>query len=69
MSFWESARDVPPEGRLYREAARERDEGRCDPVSAAKAKLFASDVVMKVTTDAVQAHGGHGHMREYNVER
>ena len=33
------------------------------------AKLFASDVAMRVTTDAVQAHGGYGYMREYPVER
>jgi alkylation response protein AidB-like acyl-CoA dehydrogenase len=33
------------------------------------AKLFASDTVMRVTTDAVQVHGGYGYMREYPVER
>jgi alkylation response protein AidB-like acyl-CoA dehydrogenase len=33
------------------------------------AKLFASDVAMRVTTDAVQAFGGYGYMREYDVER
>jgi alkylation response protein AidB-like acyl-CoA dehydrogenase len=33
------------------------------------AKLFASDVAMRVTTDAVQLHGGYGYMREYPVER
>jgi alkylation response protein AidB-like acyl-CoA dehydrogenase len=33
------------------------------------AKLFASDVAMRVTTDAVQVHGGYGYMREYPVER
>jgi hypothetical protein len=33
------------------------------------AKLFASDMAMRVTTDAVQAHGGYGYMREYPVER
>ena len=32
-------------------------------------KLFASDVAMKVTTDAVQIFGGYGYMREYEVER
>lgn len=55
--------------RLYREAARERDAGEGNPVSCAQAKLFASDTAMRVTTDAVQALGGYGYMREYAVER
>lgn len=33
------------------------------------AKLFASDVAMRVTTDAVQIFGGYGYMREYPVEK
>jgi butyryl-CoA dehydrogenase len=33
------------------------------------AKLFASDVAMKVTTDAVQILGGYGYMKEYPVEK
>ncbi len=36
---------------------------------SAMAKLFASDVAMKVTTDAVQIFGGYGYMREYPVEK
>jgi len=32
-------------------------------------KLYASDVAMKVTTDAVQIFGGYGYMREYPVEK
>ncbi len=32
-------------------------------------KLFASDVAMKVTTDAVQIFGGYGYMRDYPVEK
>jgi butyryl-CoA dehydrogenase len=36
---------------------------------AAMAKLFASDVAMKVTTDAVQIFGGYGYMRDYPVEK
>lgn len=36
---------------------------------SAMAKCFASDVAMKVTTDAVQVMGGHGYMREYPVEK
>jgi alkylation response protein AidB-like acyl-CoA dehydrogenase len=36
---------------------------------SAMAKVFASDVAMKVTTDAVQILGGYGYMREYPVEK
>lgn len=37
--------------------------------ASAMAKLFASDVAMKVTTEAVQILGGYGYTREYPVER
>ena len=33
------------------------------------AKLFASDMAMRVTTDAVQILGGAGYMRDYPVEK
>jgi len=36
---------------------------------SAMAKVFASDVAMKVTTDAVQVFGGYGYMTEYPVEK
>ena len=36
---------------------------------AAMAKLFASDMAMKVTTDAVQILGGYGYIQDYPVER
>jgi alkylation response protein AidB-like acyl-CoA dehydrogenase len=32
-------------------------------------KLFASDVAMRVTTDAVQILGGYGYMKEYPAEK
>lgn len=38
-------------------------------VDAAKAKLFAAEVAMDVTTKAVQLHGGYGYTKEYPVER
>ncbi len=37
--------------------------------ASAMAKLFASDVAMKVTTDAVQILGGYGYMKDYPVEK
>ncbi|MGA1871035.1 MAG: acyl-CoA dehydrogenase family protein [bacterium] len=36
---------------------------------AAMAKVFASDIAMKVTTDAVQIMGGYGYMKDYPVEK
>lgn len=36
---------------------------------ASMAKMFASDTAMRVSTDAVQIHGGYGYMRDYPVER
>jgi alkylation response protein AidB-like acyl-CoA dehydrogenase len=36
---------------------------------SAMAKCFASDVAMRVTTDAIQVMGGYGYMRDYPLER
>ena len=33
------------------------------------AKLFASEMAMKTTTDAIQVHGGYGYVKDYDVER
>ncbi len=50
--------------------ARFIDSGAKDVSRAsAMAKLFATDVAMKVTTDAVQVMGGSGYMKEYPVEK
>ncbi len=38
-------------------------------LESAMSKLFASDVAMKVTTDAVQIFGGYGYMRDYPIEK
>ena len=40
-----------------------------ETVDAARAKLFAAETAMEVTTKAVQFHGGYGYTREYPVER
>lgn len=37
--------------------------------ASAMAKVFASEVAMKTTTEAVQVHGGYGYVKEYHVER
>jgi alkylation response protein AidB-like acyl-CoA dehydrogenase len=54
---------------LYLAAARLRDAGRAYSAEAAKAKLFASDTAMRVTTDAVQVLGGAGYVEDHPVER
>lgn len=46
-----------------------KDQGRGFKKEAAMAKLFASEMCMKVCDQAVQIHGGYGYMREYEVER
>jgi alkylation response protein AidB-like acyl-CoA dehydrogenase len=50
-------------------AAALKDAGRPFTPEASMAKLFASEMAMKVTTDAIQVHGGYGFIKEYQVER
>jgi alkylation response protein AidB-like acyl-CoA dehydrogenase len=38
-------------------------------MASAQAKLFASTAAMRITTEAVQVHGGYGYVKEYHVER
>lgn len=47
----------------------DRGAGRACRRLSAMAKVFASDVAMQVTVDAVQIFGGYGYIREYPVER
>lgn len=54
---------------LVYKAARLKDQGKDYIKAAAMAKLYASDVAMWVTTEAVQVHGGYGYVKEYHVER
>src|SRR5690606_22151742 len=54
---------------LVYQAARDKDAGRSYSLSGSMAKLFAAEAAMKVTTEAVQIHGGYGYVREYHVER
>ncbi|MES2481350.1 MAG: acyl-CoA dehydrogenase family protein [Pseudomonadota bacterium] len=55
---------------LYRtvEIAGEANDDRARAF-ASMAKTFCSDTAMRVTTDAVQLHGGYGYMKDYAVER
>jgi alkylation response protein AidB-like acyl-CoA dehydrogenase len=54
---------------LYLSAARRRDVGLPFGQQAAMAKLFCSDMAMRVTTDAIQVLGGYGYVQDYPVER
>ncbi|MGF9909959.1 acyl-CoA dehydrogenase family protein [Brevibacillus porteri] len=46
-----------------------KDHGRKFTKEAAMAKLYASEIAMSATHQAIQIHGGYGYMREYQVER
>ena len=50
-------------------AAEMKDNGENYTLQASMAKLFASEMVNRVTARAVQIHGGYGFTKEYSVER
>ena len=50
-------------------AAWEKDVGKNYDLSGAMAKLYAAEMAMQVTIEAVQIHGGYGFVKEYHVER
>ncbi len=50
-------------------AAVDKDQGNDYDLSGAMAKLYASQVAMETTVEAVQIHGGNGYVKEYHVER
>jgi butyryl-CoA dehydrogenase len=54
---------------LILRAAALKDAGEPFAPQAAMAKLFCAEAAMKITTDAVQVHGGYGFIKEYKVER
>ncbi len=54
---------------LTYQAAWLEDNGLNYGKASAMAKMMASDVAMRVTTEAVQIHGGYGYTRDYPVER
>ena len=54
---------------LVYKAAWLKDEGKDYAHASAMAKLYASEVAMSVTVEAVQVHGGYGYVKEYHVER
>lgn len=54
---------------LVFQAAQDKDDHKDYTLSSSMAKLFAAENAMKITTEAVQIHGGYGYVREYHVER
>lgn len=46
-----------------------KDQGLPYAQASSMAKLFASEIAMKTTVEAVQIHGGYGFVKEYHVER
>lgn len=54
---------------LVYKAAWEKDNGMDYSATSAMAKLYASQVAMDTTIEAVQIHGGNGYVKEYHVER
>jgi alkylation response protein AidB-like acyl-CoA dehydrogenase len=63
------ATEIEAARHLVYHAAWLKQEGRPFSREAAMAKLFASELAMRVTTRAVQIHGGYGYTKEYPVER
>ncbi|MFK5954536.1 MAG: acyl-CoA dehydrogenase family protein [Desulfobacterium sp.] len=53
----------------YLKAAWLKDNGRAHTFEATVAKLFASEMLEKVASDALQIHGGYGYMDEYPISR
>ena len=54
---------------LVYKAAALKDAGENYDLASSMAKLYASEVAMKQTIEAVQIHGGYGFVKEYHVER
>jgi alkylation response protein AidB-like acyl-CoA dehydrogenase len=54
---------------LCLKSAWQKDQGLDYSLSSSMAKLYASQVAMKHTVEAVQIHGGYGFVKEYHVER
>jgi len=63
------ATEIAAARHLVYHAARLKDAGESFGTAASMAKLYASEVSMRVTYDAIQIFGGYGYSREYPVER
>jgi alkylation response protein AidB-like acyl-CoA dehydrogenase len=69
FKFADMATEIEAARLMCLKAAWLKDKGENFDKESAMAKLFASDVAMKHTVEAVQIHGGYGFVKEYHVER
>jgi len=69
MKIADMATEIHAARLLVHDAARRKDAGVEFARYASMAKLFASEMSMRVTNQAIQIHGGYGYCREYQVER
>ena len=65
----DAASQIAAARQLYLYAARRKDAGKSFSIEAAMAKLTATDMAMRVTTDMVQVLGGAGYVEDYPLER
>ncbi len=63
------AMEIEAARHLVYHAARLKDAGKDFLKQSSMAKLYASEVAMRVTNQAIQVHGGYGYIKEYPVER
>ncbi len=63
------ATEIEAARHLCMKAAWDKDQHNNYDLSSAMAKLYAADMAMRVTVEAVQIHGGYGFVKEYHVER
>jgi alkylation response protein AidB-like acyl-CoA dehydrogenase len=65
----EMATKIEAARHLVYDAARLKMAGEPFTLQSAYCKLFASEIAMEVTSEAIQIHGGYGYCRDYHVER
>ncbi len=65
----EMATKIEAARHLVYDAAQRKIAGQPFSLQSAYAKLFASEIAMEVTSEAIQIHGGYGYTRDYHVER
>lgn len=63
------ATDVESARLLCLKAAWMKDNGLDYDLASSMAKVYASEAAMRISTEAVQVHGGYGYVKEYHVER
>jgi alkylation response protein AidB-like acyl-CoA dehydrogenase len=63
------ATEIEAAKQLMFSAAAMKDRGEKYTIQASMAKLFASEMVNRITAQALQIHGGYGFTKEYAVER